>query len=142
MVDSVLRLYKDVVDGVKSLPLLPPSRYFYCYLFFLPLWLTYSSAAPLTLHTPLRLARRPNRAASFEVHACRKNILRSVFGATISYTGTFWVLSFGEVHGYFGGFIVSWVGMRGHTNPSLGEPRLSRSLDSKALSRPLVFLKK
>lgn len=26
-VDSVLRLYKDVVDGVKSVPLLPPSRY-------------------------------------------------------------------------------------------------------------------
>lgn len=26
-VDTVLRLYKDVVDGVKSVPLLPPSRY-------------------------------------------------------------------------------------------------------------------
>lgn len=26
-VDNVLRLYKDIVDGVKSVPLLPPSRY-------------------------------------------------------------------------------------------------------------------
>jgi len=64
-VDNVLRLYKDVVDGVKSVPLLPPSRYRSRTKLLYTMW--YNGISTLVLYVGVQFRVVPFRTKCYHI---------------------------------------------------------------------------